>query len=151
MEAITKSAEETKRFGKKIAHNLVSVGSKKAVLCLSGDLGSGKTTFVQGFAEAFGINQRIVSPTFILLKHYKINDNPRFSQISHLDLYRLEENLEFEVKNLGIYDIWDSEGMITVVEWAEKIRKIVPKSAIWIYFDYLSERERKIRVVNYEK
>src|SRR3990172_13168162 len=141
MEIITKSPEETQNLGKKIAAN-VSHG----VYALSGQLGSGKTTFVQGFADGLGVTQRIISPTFILVKQYELEDRAFLSDLYHVDLYRLEKDLEFEIKNLGITDIWEKRGSITVIEWAEKIKEIIPESALWIYFDYLSEKQRRIEV-----
>lgn len=136
MEIITKNADETKSFGAEIANNLVG----GEIICLEGDLGSGKTTFVQGLAEALNLKGRVVSPTFILMRQYsseKLN-------LYHLDLYRLETNLKEEVENLGLFDIWGKSGNVVVVEWAEKIRELLPKNAKWIRFENLSETERKI-------
>lgn len=97
---------------------------------------------MQGLAEGLGIKQRIISPTFILVRHY----NLRLINFYHIDLYRLEKNIEDEVKNLGIEDFWKSPENVIVIEWAEKIKKLVPKSAIWIKFENLGKDKRRILV-----
>lgn len=137
MEIPTKSAKETKALGKKIAANLKG----GAILALSGELGSGKTTFVQGLAKGLGIKQRIISPTFILVRKYDLGSKNFY----HIDLYRLETGIDREVRNLGIEEIWDNPENIVAIEWAEKIKKIVPKKAIWIEFENLRGNERKIK------
>lgn len=103
-----------------------------------GDLGAGKTSFVQGLAKGLGINQPIVSPTFILMRSY--------NNLYHLDLYRLEGELSMEIENLGLQDLWGKKGNIVVIEWAEKIRELLPKKTIWIDFQDLGEDKRKISI-----
>src|SRR3989304_8427435 len=139
MEFITKSAEETKRLGKKLASNLAG----GEVFALSGDLGSGKTTFVQGFARGLGVTARIVSPTFILMRKYATPEKNFY----HVDLYRFEEKVEEEVINLGLPDIWGREENITVIEWAEKIKNMIPAVATWIKFENLGGEKRKITFI----
>ena len=119
------------------------------MLALTGELGSGKTTFVQGLAEGLGIKQRIISPTFILVRKYEIpisNIQYQISNFYHIDLYRLEENVEAEVRNLGLEEIWQNPENIVVIEWAEKIKSMIPKKAIWIRFENLGVDERKITI-----
>jgi len=125
-------------LGEKIAVDL-AISHQPLVIALTGNLGSGKTTFVQGFAKGLGIKQRIISPTFILMRKYGEN-------FYHVDLYRLEGNIESEVRNLGIEDIWKDPKNIVVIEWAEKIKKMIPKSAQWIKFENLGKDERKITI-----
>src|SRR3989304_6681375 len=98
MEFITKSSSETKKLGKTFAANLVG----GEVLALTGNLGSGKTTFIQGLAEGLGVSTRVISPTFILLRKYSLGEMSFY----HVDLYRLETGVEKEVVNLGLSDIW---------------------------------------------
>ena len=136
MEIVTESAEETKALGRKIAAEL----KEGPILALTGDLGSGKTTFVQGFAKGLGFKGKIISPTFILMRKY-----PHFY---HVDLYRLEKNVWEEIRNLGIEDIWDDPKNVVVIEWAEKIKDRIPASAKWIKFENLGENDRKI-VINH--
>lgn len=137
MEIITKSAEETKSLGKKLAIDL-SKNQRGIVIGLIGELGAGKTTFAQGFAEGLGIKNRIISPTFILMRKY--------GDFYHVDLYRLEKDVENEVRNLGLFDIWEKPENIILIEWAEKIENILPKGSIKIEFELLDEFERKIRI-----
>ena len=140
MEILTKSAHETKSLGKKIATDLIR--NHANVLALTGELGSGKTTFVQGLAEGLGIKQRIISPTFILVRKYAV---PSIS-FYHIDLYRLEKNVEAEVRNLGVEEIWQNPDNIVVIEWAEKIRSMIPKKSTWIIFENLGVDKRKITI-----
>lgn len=125
-------------MGKEIASRLAG----GEVFALTGDLGSGKTTFVQGFAEGLGISSRIISPTFILVRKYGLTGKSFY----HIDLYRLEDDVEGEVKNLGINDVWEKKENIVVIEWAEKIRNVIPKSASWIKFENLGENKRRIEI-----
>ena len=109
-------------------------------IALVGDLGAGKTTFTQGFASGLGVKARILSPTFILMRKYE--------DFYHVDLYRLEENVEKEVVNLGLTDIWGKNKNVVLIEWAEKIDDILPKDVIRIEFETLGEKKRRI-VVKY--
>lgn len=145
MEFITENAEETKRIGQKLATDLIS--GKGLIVALTGDLGSGKTTFVQGFAEELGV-KGIISPTFILLRKYKI-ENAKYKEknLYHLDLYRLEGNVENEIEGIGVKEAWDDPENIIIIEWAEKIKNIMPKVAKWINFESLGDNRRKITVL----
>ena len=139
MEFITKSARETQKLGRKVAADLVK--KTPTIVALTGNLGSGKTTFVQGFARGLGIGKKIISPTFILMRTYRAK---RRRMLYHLDLYRLESNFEEEIENLGVKDIWKERKNILVIEWAEKIKDLLPKDAIWIKFEYFIDGQRKI-------
>ena len=125
-------------MGQKIAADLVG----GEIFALTGGLGSGKTTFVQGFSKGLGLTSRIISPTFILMRKYRASDKDFY----HIDLYRLEKEVDKEVVNLGVTDIWGKPGNIVVIEWAEKIKDLIPKSAKWIFFENLGEDKRKITV-----
>lgn len=137
---ITKSSRETIDWAASFAQKLKG----GEVLCLYGDLGSGKTTFVQGLAEGLGVKGRVISPTFILMREYKL---PRaikgVEHLYHLDLYRID-TLD-EVKSLGFEEIWGKIGNIVVIEWAEKIKKILPKARVDIFFQYRNENIRQIQ------
>jgi len=135
MEVITKSALETQKLGEKIGCDL----KPGTILALYGELGSGKTTFIQGIAKGLGIKKRVISPTFVFMKQYG-------SHFYHIDLYRIEK-LE-DTKSLGLEEIFTDLDGIIAIEWAEKIKKILPKKRIDIYFDYISENQRKIRIKN---
>ena len=133
-------------MGRKIAAELKG-GS---ILALTGELGSGKTTFVQGFAKGLGLKTRIISPTFILMRLYRVapttNHQSLVTSFYHVDLYRFEKNAEREVVNLGLTDLWEQKENIVVIEWAEKIRGLIPMGSTWIKFEVLDENRRKIMV-----
>lgn len=142
MEIFTKSAEETKEVGQKLAASLIEAKRNHMTIGLVGDLGSGKTTFTQGFAEGLGIEKDVISPTFILMREYEAGEKNFY----HVDLYRLEDSVEDEVENIGLTDIWDRKGNVVVVEWADKITDIMPKDAYWVYFENLGEGKHKIKI-----
>lgn len=143
MEIITKSAEETKELGRKIGIDIVSGKKECRIVALSGNLGSGKTTFVQGFAEGLGVASRIISPTFVIMRSYKLQSGLNFY---HLDLYRLEDSLKQEIENLGLTDLWQNPLNIIIIEWAEKIKDLMPRGACWVKFETVNENERRINI-----
>jgi tRNA threonylcarbamoyladenosine biosynthesis protein TsaE len=138
METTTKSAEDTKKLGKKLSADLKG----GEVVALVGDLGSGKTTFAQGFAQGLGIKENIISPSYIIMRTYKI---PPLT-LYHLDLYRIEENIDQELTNIGFKEILDDKKAVVLIEWAEKAKDTLPKNTIWINFEYLNEDERNITI-----
>jgi tRNA threonylcarbamoyladenosine biosynthesis protein TsaE len=142
MEIVTKSARETQKLGEKIGNSLKS-GS---LICLYGDLGSGKTTFMQGLAKGFGVKKRVLSPTFIIMRQYPltIHHLPSIINLYHIDLYRIKD--EKDVESLGLQEIWSDPKNVVAIEWPEKIEKVLPEKRVNIYFEYLGEDERKIRV-----
>lgn len=144
---LTYSADETKEFAKE----LVQTFKGGIVLALKGDLGSGKTTFVQGLAEGLGLEQSITSPTFILLREYPLPElNPKGLDIQtlyHLDFYRLEnKGLEDELFNLGLPEVFLNPKGLSVVEWADKYPSIFPKNTMWIYFENKGDNVREIKI-----
>lgn len=117
------------------------IKSKKAkVFALTGDLGSGKTTFLQGMAKGMGIEKRIVSPTFILMRRYDAGKKVFY----HIDLYRLDDNADEELENLGFKDFIKDSKNVIAIEWAEKAIELLPKNTTKIEFEYLGEDKRKI-------
>lgn len=133
MEVITKSADETQKVGREFANKL----TPGAVVALVGDLGAGKTTFVQGVADGLGVKEKVNSPTFIIMRTYKPN-------FCHVDLYRLESNISEEVENLGLLDLISEGESVILIEWAEKIRDLLPKNAIWVKMEDVGNDTRKI-------
>lgn len=130
-------------MGKKIAIDLIQekIPHNHAILlALTGELGSGKTTFVQGIAEGLGIRKRVISPTFIILRKYQAQSFDFF----HIDLYRLDENIDKELANIGFYEIIENPRNFIVVEWAEKAKEVIPDFAQWINFFHKSQNERSI-------
>jgi tRNA threonylcarbamoyladenosine biosynthesis protein TsaE len=146
-ECLTTSFFQTKKIGRQLAERILaksSPSSRKAfVIALSGELGAGKTAFLQGFAKGLGIKQKITSPTFVILKKFKIqNSKAGFKNFYHIDCYRLENPKE--ILDLGFGEIIAGSGNIVAVEWPDRIRKIMPKTALWIRFDFIDEKTRKI-------
>ncbi|HLB95578.1 MAG TPA: tRNA (adenosine(37)-N6)-threonylcarbamoyltransferase complex ATPase subunit type 1 TsaE [Patescibacteria group bacterium] len=145
---ISPSAAETEKFGQIFAKNLRG----GEVIGLIGELGSGKTAFVKGLAKGLGIQEPITSPTFVVLREYNIL-RPKLHlrgvvnmvrKLIHVDAYRLEK-IE-EIKSAGIEDYWGRKDAIMVIEWAEKIKKILPKNTIYIRFKHISENIREISI-----
>jgi tRNA threonylcarbamoyladenosine biosynthesis protein TsaE len=101
-------------------------------------LGSGKTTFVQGLAEGLGIKQRIISPTFIIMRSYESGSKNFY----HVDLYRIES--EQDVEGLGLLEFMNDPQNIVVIEWPEKIKNLLPSMRIDIIFNYIDEERREI-------
>lgn len=133
---ITKSAQETAGVGEEIGNKLKS----PRVLCLYGELGSGKTTFVQGFARGLNITSRLLSPTFIIVRRYQIPQSHGF--LYHLDLYRVEER---DLEELAISDILSDPDSFVVIEWAEKLEAWMPKKRLDIKFSVLSDGNHEIK------
>lgn len=138
---ITSSAKETEKLGEKLAKRL-----SERIFALIGELGSGKTTFVKGFAKGLGIKKRIISPSFVFIRQYKIQSSiiNHQSFLYHVDLYRLEK--PSDAKGLGLEEIWSNPDNMVIIEWAEKIKRLLPKKRIEIYFEYLGKNQRKITV-----
>ena len=135
MKYISHSRKETKKFAQYLAKKMPT-----NMIALTGELGTGKTTFTQGFAKSLGIKDKIISPTFVLIRQYKIPKSKRI--LFHIDLYRLEDSNQF--KNLGLEDIINDLNHIIIIEWAEKIKKLLPKNTLWISFEQISENKRLI-------
>ncbi len=114
------------------------------VFALTGDLGSGKTTFVQGFLKALGIRKKITSPTFVIFKRFKVK-GLRFKNIYHIDCYRIQKPNDLLI--LGLKEILNNPQNIVLIEWAEKVKRILPKNTIWLKFEHgKKENIRDIRI-----
>ena len=128
------SPDETLNFARSFAQNLRG----GEILALTGELGSGKTLFTQGLAEGLGIYDRIISPTYVLMRQYC---GKKFN-LYHIDLYRLQT--QHEIEDLGLNEIWGKKDNIVVIEWAEKMKGLLPPETIWIKFKYTGEKTREI-------
>ncbi|OGZ46184.1 MAG: tRNA (adenosine(37)-N6)-threonylcarbamoyltransferase complex ATPase subunit type 1 TsaE [Candidatus Ryanbacteria bacterium RIFCSPHIGHO2_02_FULL_48_12] len=144
----TTSASATQKAAHILAEELGvrSLPAKGAlVLALEGDLGGGKTTFTQGFAKGLGIKDKIASPTFVLMKIYKISGlNTHFERFVHIDAYRLDH--PHELVHLGWRDLARDPHNIILVEWASKVKKLIPKEAVHIQFAFVDKKTRTITV-----
>lgn len=135
MTFISKSSVQTEDLGKRIGS--IVKQKERAVICLFGDLGSGKTTLIKGIASSFGILERdIGSASFLIVSEYE-TEPPLY----HIDLYRLEKGQEDEI---GIWDYIESPG-ITLIEWADRLSEI-PEDSIRINIRYLDENFREIDI-----
>jgi tRNA threonylcarbamoyladenosine biosynthesis protein TsaE len=139
-EYTTNSFEETQKLGEEFAQK-ISLGD---FVAFYGDLGSGKTTFIQGLARGLGVKRRIISPTFIIVRHYRIENGSFY----HIDLYRTES--KNDLLGLGIDEIIEDKNNIVALEWAEKMGEMLPKKRIDVRCEYLENDKRKITVRKYE-
>ncbi|MBQ6841357.1 MAG: tRNA (adenosine(37)-N6)-threonylcarbamoyltransferase complex ATPase subunit type 1 TsaE [Bacilli bacterium] len=123
-----------------LAQNFESEKFPNMVICLDGELGSGKTVFVKGFAKALGIEENITSPTFNLIKEYDSGELPLY----HMDVYRLEENDD----SVGFSEYYNKGG-ITIIEWSEIIKDKLPDERVEITFKFIDENTRVLNIVPY--
>jgi len=135
-EFISRSPDQTRRIGIRLGSSL-QAGD---VVCLSGELGAGKTTLVQGIAEGWGSPDAVTSPTFVLVNNYRKMGG---LEMNHFDAYRIQNALEAE-------DL-DLTGMIMdgpfLVEWAERVQEVLPQENLWIKMKYLADEQRGITFV----
>ena len=127
----------------KIARNIGTSIQEPAVIALAGDLGSGKTTFVQGLARGLEIPPEyyITSPTFTLINRY-----PGRIPLFHVDLYRIEDPLE--VEDIGLIEIMNGRGVVAI-EWADRLCGDLPAERVALYFEILPDETRNITAVGY--
>ena len=139
MNMITNSAKETMLIGEKLGKTL----KPGDTVALSGNLGSGKTTFTKGIGKGLGVkdSKRINSPTFVLIKEYRGR-----IPLYHLDLYRLD-GLQ-EIENLAVEEYIYGQG-ITVIEWAEKIKSLLPEKHVLVKFKAISGDKREVVIEDF--
>ncbi len=130
----SKSIEDTME----LAENIESCAFPGMVVCLIGELGSGKTVFVKGFAKSLGIEETITSPTYTLIKEYNSGEMPLY----HMDVYRVEED------NFGLTDYFNKKG-ISIIEWADLIENDLPSERLEIKFKVINEDVRVLRLKPY--
>jgi len=114
------------------------------LICLWGDLGSGKTTLVKGIARALKVNNTITSPSFLIFKVYEAK-HEKYKRLVHVDLYRLEKNINFS--KLGLEEYFNDPYTLVVIEWPNKIKKHLPRKRIDVKFEIVSEEKRKITLI----
>lgn len=154
LKIITKTPKETQKVAKILAREILNLeGRKKAlVIALNGELGAGKTTFTQGFVAGLGVKEEISSPTFLIMKRIELhkhllkskNRNLKIKYLYHLDCYRLKN--EKDLVDLGMKEILAEPENIVLMEWAEMVKKILPKDAIKINFKHISRKERELEI-----
>ena len=126
---VTTNSKQTQKLGELLALELKG----GEIICLDGELGAGKTTFTQGLLKGLKVEGPYTSPTFLIMKQYE--------NVYHIDAYRVEAQ---DILNLGWEEILSNKKNIIIIEWAERIKKIIPSNAIWIKFEWLDENKRKI-------
>lgn len=134
---VSQSPEETAEWGRRLAP-LLQPGD---VIALRGELGAGKTTFVQGLARGLGITRPVTSPTFIL-----INEYPSQPRLYHVDCYRIAEVAEAWA--IGLDELIDDDG-VCVIEWAERVASLLPAERLEVILTWIGPQTRRIEIVGY--
>jgi tRNA threonylcarbamoyladenosine biosynthesis protein TsaE len=133
LDIISHSVEQTRRLGTRLG-SLLRAGD---IVCLSGDMGAGKTAFAAGVGKGWGAKTPLTSPTFNLIhEHVREKDSQR---LFHLDCYRLETALDAE--NIGLDDVLNGRGPV-ILEWPEHIESILPKERLWVELRILEPTRR---------
>lgn len=153
MNFVTNNSKQTQKLAEILAKEISfdEIQGKNAfVVALVGDLGSGKTTFTQGFVKGFGIKEKITSPTFVLMHRHYIKSKKKkirflnYKNLYHFDCYRFDK--PEEILTLGFKEIAANPENIVLIEWADKIKKLLPKNALKIKFKWLGENKRKMAI-----
>lgn len=135
MNYLLKSLVDTENFGK-ILGDILENGS---IVCLTGDLGAGKTTLSKSIIKSLGVIEDVTSPTYTIVNEY--DNNPR---VFHFDVYRICDIEEFY--EIGYEDYFNQNG-ICIIEWADIVKEVIPENAIWIDIKYLSgDSDRKLTI-----
>ncbi len=119
--------------------------NRARLIILSGNLGSGKTTFTQNLAKLFGVSARVLSPTFVFVHEYKTISKSPFDKIIHVDAYRMETKRD--VVATGIRDYLKDPKNLVLVEWGERVKQWLPKPDVVIEFRHHKPHLRKVRFI----
>lgn len=138
LKIFTKSAQETNLLGQIFAREL----TQDLFVALFGDLGSGKTTFVQGVAKGFKIKEKITSPSFVIIKKYRVLNHKKIKWFYHLDFYRIRSPKE--ALDLGFKEMISQKNAVIFAEWASHILPILPKIRLDVCFKYFKKNIREI-------
>ena len=138
LDFVSHSPDQTRRLGLRLGL-LLQAGD---VICLEGELGTGKTCLAQGVGEGMGVAEPITSPTFILIAEHR--PPPPAPTLYHIDLYRLDQAID-QVPALGLDDYLLGHG-VCVIEWAERIRAVLPHERLWITLRHLDTSRRAIAI-----
>lgn len=134
----SKNEEETIKIAFKIGASLRGGD----ILSLVGNLGAGKTVFTKGLSKCLGVKSGVKSPTFTLMNVYRAKNDQGIKTICHIDAYRL--NSASDLLNIGAQDFFDDQETLTVIEWGDKVRDILPRRSKIVVIEALSENNRKI-------
>lgn len=145
---ITRGPQQTQKLGRDLAQKLLQKSLRESAffLALEGDLGGGKTTFLQGLAAGLGVKQKILSPTFIIIRRHNIKSITPFAfrEFYHVDCYRLRR--PEDLLGLNFEAISSGPKNFVAVEWADRVKKILPRKTVWIKFKFLDRNSRKITI-----
>lgn len=111
------------------------------VICLNGELGAGKTTFTQALAKNLEVTKTVNSPTFVIMKVYNTLDL-NIKKLIHIDAYRL--NSGNDILNIGANEYFNQPNTITIIEWPEKIKSVLPKNCLYINFKFINNETREL-------
>ncbi|MEI6659810.1 MAG: tRNA (adenosine(37)-N6)-threonylcarbamoyltransferase complex ATPase subunit type 1 TsaE [bacterium] len=133
----------------KVAKELISIADKSRyqgakIIALSGDLGAGKTTLTQEVARDLGVKENLTSPTFVIMKIYKITQKS-FKRLIHIDAYRL--NSDAELLNLGFQEMADNNENIIIIEWPERVPECTKNSICKVYLSHVDSETRSLDIV----
>jgi len=145
---MAQNIKATERLSARLIREILrrhGIEKQATVVALEGELGAGKSVFVRGAAKFLGIKNKIKSPTFVLIKKYRIPKKQRFSFLYHLDCYRLRDYRDLKI--LEIDEILKMPDNIVFIEWSERVRKILPKNHIKVHIDHLDKNIRKLTIV----
>lgn len=137
LDFLSHSPEQTVRLGVRLGELL----RRGSVICLSGDLGSGKTTLAQGIARGWGSLDQVTSPSFILINEYRRADHQR---LFHLDAFRMSGPVEADL--LGFQELLDADGSM-VIEWPERIERLIPEQHLWVNLRWVDELRRGLNFI----
>ena len=146
MKIISTSSFQTNKIGQLLAEELRG----GEIICLSGDLGAGKTTFTQGLLRGLKIKGPYTSPTFTIVKEYhRKTQNVKHTlrarrsmlHVFHIDAYRITSK---DLRELGFNDFAGKENSVVILEWPEKVKRLIPTKSVWINFQWVNEKEREI-------
>lgn len=135
--------EQFEHAAKHFLHTLVP-HTQASILALRGDLGAGKTTFVQTIARELGVKETITSPTFVIMKKYELF-NQSFKTVIHIDAYRLKDSRELEV--LGWNELVANPTNLICIEWPERVEPLIPSNARHIQFIFIDEHTRLVEYI----
>ncbi len=141
MRILSKSLAETEKFAVEFTAKLEPKKDEATLVALSGKLGSGKTTFVQCVARALGVKENITSPTFVLIKSYKLYATS-YKNLFHIDAYRLKSGEE--LAKLGFEEIIANPQNLIFLEWPENVSEVLPADYKTIKFSFIDEATRAI-------
>lgn len=141
MNFLSKNLEDTAKIAKDFASKL-KPQERATVVGLYGELGSGKTTFMKFLAAALGVSEEIKSPTFVIMKSFKLAPSA-FQTLIHIDAYRLDSGAD--LLGLGWRDIVSDPKNLVCIEWPEKVAEILPPHVV-LKFEHAGETERKISI-----